>query len=213
MNEENKTELPHDQVANDNDGEQRLEDHELGALDNPYRAGQVTDGGVTPLADAAFEDDIPDPDPNRREPAPYGTGAGEDRRGDEGVDTQSEGSDEEHPYLSERREDHVDDLNRFEEEAATEITPIVRQEGNRDNKQVQHTEEMQAQEEGSATLGWTALILSIVSLFFLPVLTASVGIVTGFFAYRSGTRTLGIWAIAIGIFSIVISLFLVPFVR
>jgi hypothetical protein len=72
-------------------------------------------------------------------------------------------------------------------------------------------EERKEAEEGSLALGWTALVLSLVSLFFLPVLMATAGIVTGFFAYRGGNRTLGLWAIGVGLFSLIVAFFISPF--
>jgi len=115
-------------------------------------------------------------------------------------------------------------------EAAAEVSPVVSRpavQTERDeefpkatndrplenNDQVQNIETMENTETGGAGLGWTALVLSIISLFFLPLLTASIGVITGFFAFRNGARTLGMWAMAIGLFSIVMGLFFTPFVR
>ncbi|KKB33239.1 DUF4190 domain-containing protein [Bacillus thermotolerans] len=66
-------------------------------------------------------------------------------------------------------------------------------------------------EEGSRGLGYTALIISIVSLFILPILLGAVGIGVGFLARRRGAEGLGSWAIGIGIASIVMGLFVLPF--
>ncbi|MBP2241641.1 hypothetical protein J2Z40_002213 [Cytobacillus eiseniae] len=60
-------------------------------------------------------------------------------------------------------------------------------------------------------IGFAALILSIVSLFVLPVLFGAVGIVLGFVAMRRGSTSLGSWAIGIGAASIVIGMFILPF--
>ena len=60
-------------------------------------------------------------------------------------------------------------------------------------------------------VGWTALILSILSLFFLPVLLGAAGVILGFIARRRGANSLGAWAIGIGIVSIVIGVFILPF--
>ncbi|MBA4535842.1 DUF4190 domain-containing protein [Bacillus aquiflavi] len=59
--------------------------------------------------------------------------------------------------------------------------------------------------------GYTALILSILSLFTLPVLFGGAGIVLGFMARRRGAETLGVWAIGIGAVSIIIGIFIMPF--
>lgn len=110
------------------------------------------------------------------------------------------------------------------EEMAAEVTPPVTQGVGVPTKyplkgeEVAYREQMESiekgkeeAEEGGRLLGWSALILSLLSLFFLPVLTASAGIVTGFFAYRGGSRTLGLWAIGIGLFSLIIALIFPPF--
>ncbi|GGK12335.1 hypothetical protein GCM10010965_01710 [Caldalkalibacillus thermarum] len=119
-------------------------------------------------------------------------------------------------------------LAEYDEETAAEVTPNVNDARtpaeNRNNRaealtgedegyeeQMENIETMEEAEEGGTALGWTALVLSIVSLFFLPVLTATAGIVTGFFAYRGGARTLGLWAIGVGLFSLVVALFFTPF--
>lgn len=107
------------------------------------------------------------------------------------------------------------------EEMATEIAPVPRELGtdgqnarNRENNdQISNIEEFEENEAGGMVLGWTALVLSIISLFFLPILTGTIGAVTGFFAYRNGSRMLGMWAVAIGLFSIVFSIFFAPYVR
>jgi hypothetical protein len=59
--------------------------------------------------------------------------------------------------------------------------------------------------------GRLALILSILSLFFLPVLFGAAGVILGFIARRRGADSLGAWAIGIGILSIVIGTFILPF--
>ncbi|MDQ0339777.1 hypothetical protein J2S00_002570 [Caldalkalibacillus uzonensis] len=119
-------------------------------------------------------------------------------------------------------------LAEYDEETAAEVAPNVNDarspDENRRNEaeplngeeegyreQMENIETMEEAEEGGTALGWTALVLSIVSLFFLPVLTATAGIVTGFFAYRGGARTLGLWAIGVGLFSLVVALFFTPF--
>lgn len=59
-------------------------------------------------------------------------------------------------------------------------------------------------------IGVAALILSIMSLFVVPVLFGAVGIVLGFIARARGSTGLGSWAIGIGIVSIVMAMLIVP---
>ncbi len=120
----------------------------------------------------------------------------------------------------------------YQEETAAEVAPRLNetleadQQDDKENEQrsegqeigyreqisgIESMEEQREAEEGSMALGWTALVLSLVSLFFLPVLMASAGIVAGFFAYRGGNRTLGLWAIGVGLFSLVMAFFVTPF--
>lgn len=67
-------------------------------------------------------------------------------------------------------------------------------------------------ETGSKGLGYTALALSIISLFVLPILFGAIGIILGFVARRKGAASLGSWAIGIGAISIIVGMFILPFV-
>ncbi|MFD2446079.1 hypothetical protein ACFSO7_19145 [Bacillus sp. CGMCC 1.16607] len=64
---------------------------------------------------------------------------------------------------------------------------------------------------GGRGIGFAAIILSILSLFVLPVLFGAAGIVLGFIARRKGSEGLGNWAIGLGALSIIIGIFIVPF--
>ncbi|SFL67022.1 DUF4190 domain-containing protein [Salibacterium qingdaonense] len=59
-------------------------------------------------------------------------------------------------------------------------------------------------------LGVTALILSICSLFFLPVFTGGAGIILGIFAVRREAAALGWWAAGLGAFSIAVTVLFAP---
>lgn len=64
----------------------------------------------------------------------------------------------------------------------------------------------------NSAYGWVALALSIVSFFWMPVILGAAGIIIGFIARHHGAKTLGITAIIAGAASIIISLFILPFV-
>ncbi|TLS36291.1 DUF308 domain-containing protein [Pseudalkalibacillus caeni] len=64
--------------------------------------------------------------------------------------------------------------------------------------------------EGRGT-GFIALVLSVISVFILPVIFGAAGIIVGFIARRRGAKSLGSWAIGIGAASLIISLFFSPF--
>jgi hypothetical protein len=74
-----------------------------------------------------------------------------------------------------------------------------------------HEQEGKREREGGRATGMIAIILSVLSLFILPVLFGAAGIIVGFIARRQGAKSLGNWAIGIGIVSIIISLFFAPF--
>jgi hypothetical protein len=166
-----RNDLPHDQVADDNDG--------------------VITGEFDGEADL-------------QELAPDGFGRDVDGLAEELVEPpEDEGVGEEPNRYTEAD---------FDEETASEVASgEVGIRNDEDTDLVENADEGQV-EEGGTALGWTGLVLSILSLFFLPVLMATAGIVTGFFAYRSGARTLGLWAIGIGAVALIIGLFFVPFV-
>lgn len=74
-----------------------------------------------------------------------------------------------------------------------------------------YEQEGKREREGGRATGMIAIILSVLSLFILPVLFGAAGIIVGFIARRQGAKSLGNWAIGIGIVSIIISLFFAPF--
>jgi hypothetical protein len=63
----------------------------------------------------------------------------------------------------------------------------------------------------SRTWGWCAIVVSILSLFILPVIFGSAGVVLGLIAFFRGNRMLGGWSIAISFVSIFTSLVLAPY--
>nr|WP_257391906.1 hypothetical protein [Mesobacillus jeotgali] len=90
----------------------------------------------------------------------------------------------------------------YQEETAAEIaapaTPAVRRRSEEEST------------TGGRGLAYSALALSILSLFILPVLFGAAGIVLGFMARRRGS-SIGTWAIGIGIISILVGIFILPF--
>ncbi|MEH7443081.1 DUF4190 domain-containing protein [Bacillus sp. JJ1122] len=89
----------------------------------------------------------------------------------------------------------------YREETAAEIAapaPLVRRGSDEET------------ETGGRGLAYSALALSILSLFILPVLFGAAGIILGFMARRRGSA-IGSWAIGIGVISILIGIFILPF--
>lgn len=96
------------------------------------------------------------------------------------------------------------------EETAAEIAAPVHLRNYQDQDSRGRQENMD-REAGGTMLGFTALALSILSLFFLPVLLGIAGIVLGFMAMRRGASKAGGWAIGIGAVSLIIGMFITPF--
>lgn len=93
----------------------------------------------------------------------------------------------------------------YREEAAAEIAapvPLIRTRDREENRE---------RAEGGTGMGWAALVLSILSLFVMPILFGAAGIVLGFIARRRGAEGLGAWAIGIGAISIIVGIFILPF--
>ncbi|ANB61573.1 hypothetical protein [Anoxybacteroides amylolyticum] len=89
----------------------------------------------------------------------------------------------------------------FMEETSAEIAEPVRR----------YDEREEREGANGSGWGWTALALSVLSLFIMPILLGAAGIIVGFIARRRGATMLGMWAIGIGIVSIIIKLFVIPF--
>lgn len=63
-----------------------------------------------------------------------------------------------------------------------------------------------------SAVGWIGLALSVLSFFIMPIILGAAGIIMGFIAKNRGANTLGYTAIGAGALSIVIRLFVIPFV-
>ena len=111
---------------------------------------------------------------------------------------------EEHERLRMVDNENYNHEHDYNEETAAEIDAPV-------NQPTDMEEEREEVVDGTV-LGYIALGISIISLFFLPVLLGTTSIIMGFFARRRGATALGVWAMVIGAVSLVIGLFILPFV-
>ncbi|MCR8635002.1 hypothetical protein [Paenibacillus radicis (ex Xue et al. 2023)] len=59
-------------------------------------------------------------------------------------------------------------------------------------------------------LGYTALVLGILSMFVFPTLLGSIAALSGVITYVQGNRALGIWSVILGLISLVGYFLLVP---
>ncbi|WP_248926638.1 hypothetical protein [Paenibacillus hamazuiensis] len=63
---------------------------------------------------------------------------------------------------------------------------------------------------GGRAMGYFALVLALLSLFFAPALLGSAATLLGFFSFVQGSRALGVWSIVIGLISLAGYFLLVP---
>lgn len=66
--------------------------------------------------------------------------------------------------------------------------------------------------EVNGAFGWIAVALSIISYFMMPIILGGAGIIMGFVSRNRGAETLGNTAIIAGAISILITLFILPYV-
>ncbi|OLO26973.1 hypothetical protein BTR23_21565 [Alkalihalophilus pseudofirmus] len=100
----------------------------------------------------------------------------------------------------------------FEEETAAEVTPMTGAFGGRTEEREDTAEANYDDATASGRgVGTFAIVLSILSLFFLPIILGAAGIIVGFVARRAGANALGNWAIGIGALSIILTVFFSPF--
>lgn len=100
----------------------------------------------------------------------------------------------------------------FSEETAAEVAPGIGYLGRGESADRPRTFDRPTEEgTGGRVMGAIALALSILSLFYSPVLFGAAGIIIGFMARRRGANGLGNWAMGIGVVSLIIGLFIAPF--
>lgn len=110
------------------------------------------------------------------------------------------------PVITKETTDQVDETVRADylEETSAELTAPV-------NMGAFERDEGREERASGTGVGWLALIVSILSLFIAPFLLGITGIILGFVARGRGARSLGNWAVGIGVVSIVFGVFLAPF--
>ncbi|WP_217586722.1 hypothetical protein [Lentibacillus saliphilus] len=94
-----------------------------------------------------------------------------------------------------------------QEEIASELSTHAFQ-GERET----HRDSEEEQTKASSAVGWLALTLAVLSYFMMPIILGTGGIILGFVARTRHTDTLGNTAIITGAASIIITLFILPFV-
>ncbi|MCM3671712.1 DUF4190 domain-containing protein [Mesobacillus maritimus] len=103
----------------------------------------------------------------------------------------------------------TESMSTYGEETAAEIAAPVSLGRDRQSEADNDQETMKAR---SGIIGISALVISILSLFVLPIVLGITGVVLGFVARkRGGAKGLANWAIGIGAISIIIGMFVLPF--
>ncbi|UUZ85525.1 hypothetical protein LJK88_19605 [Paenibacillus sp. P26] len=97
-----------------------------------------------------------------------------------------------------------------EEEYGAELTPIYGRRMQPDRASEPQRLEEEAAGERSGWMGYTALILSLLSLFVFPALFGLASVILGTVSFAQGQRALGIWSIAIGLVALAGYFLLVP---
>ncbi|MDN4074775.1 MULTISPECIES: DUF308 domain-containing protein [Fictibacillus] len=127
---------------------------------------------------------------------------------------------EDKEFESEYSREPVNRDSDYREEMAADVVPITsgaalpeydRPRDERERTARERHEERDGGGQAGRVIGMFSVILSVLSLFILPVLFGAAGIIGGFIAARRGATTSGYWAIGIGIASIVIGLLFAPF--
>ncbi|MCM3784459.1 hypothetical protein M3231_15860 [Neobacillus mesonae] len=93
------------------------------------------------------------------------------------------------------------------EEYAAEISPSVQMESKDNTTSAREKEK----DTTGKRIGYLGILASIMSLFLYSYAVAPAGIVLGYYAFIKGARTVGGWAIGIGIAALVSYAFLVMF--
>ncbi|GIN38517.1 MULTISPECIES: DUF4190 domain-containing protein [Heyndrickxia] len=111
-------------------------------------------------------------------------------------------------FHKERMEDKEN--HDYHEETAAEVAAPVSFNRDRENDVSEDKDHEHAHVSGKV-IGWSALALSVLSLFFLPIVLGAAGTILGFVARRRGARALGAWSIGIGVVSLILGIFVQPF--
>lgn len=93
-----------------------------------------------------------------------------------------------------------------DEEMAAEISTFD------DDSIIKNNDHGDVDDQVSSVPGWIGLALSVLSFFMMPIIFGGAAIIIGFVARNRGAVWLGNTAIAIGVISIIVRLFFIPFV-
>ncbi|WP_409301707.1 hypothetical protein [Peribacillus sp. SCS-155] len=98
----------------------------------------------------------------------------------------------------------------YQEETASELAVPPRITGGLASRSERYRDSSERRASG-AIIGMSALALSILSLFFMPIILGITGMVLGFIGRARGSASLGGWAIGLGALSVIAAFFILPF--
>ncbi|WP_226036918.1 DUF4190 domain-containing protein [Aquibacillus saliphilus] len=123
------------------------------------------------------------------------------------ITARQQGAQDRPPIVEDEELYSLDEAYKRDEEMAQELT------ANEFNRPITSGEqETEMKSEVKTGFGWLAVILAVISFFIMPVILGAAGIIFGFVSKSRGADTLGNTAIIAGGISIVITLFVAPFV-
>jgi|SRR5690625_77852 len=106
------------------------------------------------------------------------------------------------PRQTEESSVHIPDYSR-DEETAGEISPV--------QYETTDDEDDRVGTRLNSVSGWIGIALAVMSFFMLPVILGVAGIIVGFIARSRDAEWLGNTAISVGVISLIVRLFIVPF--
>ncbi|WP_339319425.1 hypothetical protein [Paenibacillus sp. FSL R10-2734] len=114
--------------------------------------------------------------------------------------------------LRPRRVDYPRRDREHQEEYAAEVNPVPMQV--RDTTpRVSETKENEEEYSGSQVVGYTGLAIGIASLFLWSIFLGPLSVIVGYYAYAKEQKTLGAWAMGLGIVSTLSYFVMIPFAR
>lgn len=136
-----------------------------------------------------------------------------DREKDNESSSSSESSGPRKIILRPRRVDYPRRDREHSEEYAAEVSPVpirVRDSSTGTRNRTEESEEVSA---GSHVMGYIGLALGIASLFIWSIVLGPIAAIIGYYVYLKDQKTLGAWAMGLGIVSALSFFVMIPFAR
>ncbi|WP_249923475.1 DUF5353 domain-containing protein [Paenibacillus odorifer] len=115
--------------------------------------------------------------------------------------------------LRPRRVDYPRRDREHQEEYAAEVNPVSMPLRDTTPRVASETKEEEVEYSGSQVMGYTGLAMGIASLFLWSIILGPISVVIGYYAYAKEQKTLGAWAMGLGIVSTLSYFVMIPFAR